>query len=623
VTSRASRSWLAAPLACVAACVCVRPQGSEYPARARLGSVTVVEEDCPESRGDAPQPADASAAGAEASARRFPAELVRRALATSTQPASREAYAGFARELNAFADASVSRGTATASPPGPVVQAIAPLGPGQVLFYPVVPAAATGADGARGAPGFESFLQSLTAERSDTASPCRVRVERNFVPEPLASPPARQTSEESATTDKPRAASDWAVNAVRLKPAFDLLAERRPGERPGHGIVLVHLDTGYTQNCQFWDAPHRYTPLRPEQGFDFFAGADDPADPMTPGSLGSRQPGHGTATGTVLSSPYDAGPLASCTPSQATDAVQGAAPGLTLVPARVSDGVVLGLPPGLALAFPRLDHRVAALAAGIYQASHGTGQLPRAHVLSISFGGADCDCPDEEREQRRKLETTLEEAEAQGLVVVAAAGQYTGVAAALRPAVFGGKHPVTFPGKWPSTIAASASDSEDKPWQDAGRGPEADVTAPGVGVWLGDTVPSASAGVANTDAVRTGDGTSFSTALVAGIAGLWLQHHGYEALHACYQGALASTYRWVLKHGGSRRPDGWKTDEFGPGIVDASAVLRTPLPSPAEVCADELPRRTPEAWARICGFTRARLPAACNPPGMSPAHTSR
>jgi subtilisin family serine protease len=230
----------------------------------------------------------------------------------------------------------------------------------------------------------------------------------------------------------------------------------------------------------------------------------------------------------------------------------------------------------------------------------------------MSLGGADCDCPDEEKAQRRKLEATLEEAEAQGLVLVAAAGQYPGVAAALRPAVFGGKHPVTFPGKWASTIAASASDVDDRPWADAGRGSEVDVTAPGVDVWLGDTVPAAAAGAASTDAVQTGSGTSFSTALVAGIASLWIQYHGYEELHGCYRGALGSTFRWLLRNGGARRPDGWNTAEFGPGIVDATGVLKARLPSPAEVCAAERSRRTPEAWARLCGYTQdPQPPAAC------------
>jgi subtilisin family serine protease len=199
--------------------------------------------------------------------------------------------------------------------------------------------------------------------------------------------------------------------------------------------------------------------------------------------------------------------------------------------------------------------------------------------------------------------------------VVAAAGQYPGVASALRFPVFGGKRPVTFPGKWASTIAVSASDPKDQPWRDAARGEEVDVTAPGVDVWRGETRPGT--GGANTDAVETGDGTSFSTALVAGIASLWIQYHGYAALHGCYQGALASTFRSVLRNGGARRPEGWRTAEFGPGIVDAEGLLKASLPRPADVCAAERRRRTPDAWARLCGFTQGTaLPAACSALGV-------
>jgi subtilisin family serine protease len=550
----------------------------------------------------------AAVAASEESARQFPGELTRQLLAATRQPTPRETFEGYTRELNAFTRARAARGPAGASPAGPAVKALVPTGPGELLVYPAaVPTGPPGAPRARGEASFEGFLQAVSS------SSCRVRVERNFVPEPDGTPPP---GESPAARGAPAAArskppTDWAAVAVRLDKALELLAARRPGEKAGHGVVLVHLDTGYTRNCQFWDAPHGYTPLNPEKGYDFFDGNDDPTDPMTPGSFQSRQPGHGTGTGTVISSPYDQGALGSCNPNQATDAVRGMAPGVTLVPARISDGVVLGLPPVLNLAFPRLDHRVAALAAGAYQAAHGTGELPKAQVLSMSLGGADCDCPPEERAQRQKLAAALLDAEAEGLIVIAAAGQYPGVAAAARFPAFGGKRPVTFPGSWESTIAVSASDLHDLPWKDAARGPEVDVTAPGVDVWRGET--RLGDGGVSSDGVDAGSGTSFSTAVVAGLASIWIQYHGYEPLHGCYQGALASTFRWVLKNGGARRPPGWKTDEFGAGIVDASGLLGARLPSPAEVCAAERPRRTKESWARLCGFTQGSPPAPCTP----------
>ena len=66
------------------------------------------------------------------------------------------------------------------------------------------------------------------------------------------------------------------------------------------------------------------------------------------------------------------------------------------------------------------------------------------------------------------------------------------------------------------------------------------------------------------------------------MCALWLSHHGRASLVARYGAArLAGVFMELLITRGVRTPPGWRTDEWGAGIVDAARLLAAPLPATA------------------------------------------
>jgi hypothetical protein len=81
--------------------------------------------------------------------------------------------------------------------------------------------------------------------------------------------------------------------------------------------------------------------------------------------------------------------------------------------------------------------------------------------------------------------------------------------------------------------------------------------------------------------VERGNGTSFAVATTAGAAALWVSYHGWATLARKYgAGHIAAVFKQILQ-ATCRTPRGWDTREYGPGIVDAKALLEAPLPDSA------------------------------------------
>ena len=165
-------------------------------------------------------------------------------------------------------------------------------------------------------------------------------------------------------------------------------------------------------------------------------------------------------------------------------------------------------------------------------------------VISMSLGGFGF----------TGLRDEIKRAYEQGVIVVAASGNQVGV--------------VVSPADYPETIAVSSSKANGRPYTEgASQGPFVTITAPGTDVWRVGVKKDGSTHVS------TSTGTSYATAHVAGVAALWLKKH--EAVIADIEPKrnIPRTFAHLLRATAQK----WDNEEyeagFGPGIVDAKALL--------------------------------------------------
>lgn len=288
----------------------------------------------------------------------------------------------------------------------------------------------------------------------------------------------------------------------------------------GDGIRIGHPDTGYTLHPNLGAEALDLTSDR-----DFLDNDDDALDPLvspddSPWPL--PFPGHGTTTASVM---VGRG-------SEATGIV-GVAPGAIVVPLRAVVSVIQLFDSDVARA---VEH----------------ARLTGCHVISISVGGKGF----------FGLEKAIQRAVEAGMIVLAAAGNNVGI--------------VVAPASYPNCLAVAATGPDDQPWPESSRGPAVDVSAPGWGVHVAGYI-----WVDNTPLARVfrSSGTSYAATHLAGVAALWLAHHGPDVLRARYGSGVQAAFLSQLRTGGSRVPAGWDSTSFGAGIVDAAAMLTAPLPA--------------------------------------------
>lgn len=312
---------------------------------------------------------------------------------------------------------------------------------------------------------------------------------------------------------------EWSLEKANVIDAWALFGNGRPGA----GVTVGHPDTGFTPHPDLAD-PER---LLVAKGFDFDDDDPDPIDDLDDEFLDN--PGHGTGTGSVIVSNRGAAPGL---PPPAF--VSGVAPFASLIPIRTTESVVLFSMRGLRRA---IDHAVA----------------KKAHVISISLGGP---LPSP------ALRSAIRRATDAGLIVLAAAGNQVGV--------------VVFPAAFEEAIAVAASTYDDEEWSGSSRGDAVDITAPGASVWRARVERGSGGSFAFS--VNRGSGTSFAVATTAGVAVLWVSFHGFRNLVTRYGAAQIARVFKSLLQSTCRTPPGWDTTNFGPGIVDARALLAAPLP---------------------------------------------
>jgi subtilisin family serine protease len=487
--------------------------------------------------------------------------------------------------------AAVNSGPFEGAANGPYLGAIVALKPTDLIFYPPQ----SGSESVVAQRGYSDFLRGIRRLEARKGRGAPVIVEKTvYFSDRNGSIPADRGQDTEAYANCDRG---WALSHLRYDDAIASLAAP-----PGTGVTIAHLDTGYSDHCEFF-ANDGTTPLDPSSGYDFFIGADDPRDPLKPNDGVIFHGGHGTGTGSVMYSPH----TSKCGLPAHPD-VRGIAPAATVVPVRVTNGIVLGLP-SLAqdlIGSGLFDARIVALSAGVLESSraHSSWVKKQADVVSISMGGQ---CRDGDW-QTGLLRCAIRQAESRGVIVVAAAGQYPFGTSILNF----GKKPVCFPGRFAGAVAIAGSTILGERWDISGRGSEVAVSAPSEWVYR------ARKDDAGNDDWGLGAGTSFGTALTAGLAALWVQKWGGSAhLRQDYGQALTSAFVLALQNAVrdpasicDSLPDGtcykdecsrkaWPAYNWGPGIVDAAALLTNSLTPPKDVCTWIAAHRPVDA-SRLC-----------------------
>lgn len=345
---------------------------------------------------------------------------------------------------------------------------------------------------------------------------------------------------------------DWQNAAADLPAAWEQLGDTGPAMYAG--IRVAHIDTGYTEHPALGFTTPEGTWLRPDLGRNFWRERneipgvgeeplrwlnerpefDGPRDNLT-----GPFAGHGTRTQSLLAGLYAPGDEDLDFP------FFGAAPGATIIPYRITDAVVV-------------DHVSDLLAKAIENAmSKG------AQVISISLGAVRPD---------REVAKAINAAYNAGVIICAAAGNV--IPWVIYPGAFG--RVVTVGG------ATTSNGSILHPWRGASRGPEVDISGPADAIRRGTTTRDGDGErfvIAN-----GGDGTSFATAMCAGIAVLWLAKRGQE-LDEEYgpdKWARIAAFKHLLR-ATAQVPADWDRNNYGPGVYQAGKLLAEPLPPRADL----------------------------------------
>ncbi len=287
----------------------------------------------------------------------------------------------------------------------------------------------------------------------------------------------------------------------------------------GAGILIGQPDTGVAIHSELGSGLDMAT------GTNIIDGTGDPTDPL---SKDMKSPGHGTGTSSAVI-------------SRPGSRVTGTAIGATLVPVRVVNSVVIG--DGFRVA-KGIDH----------------ARRNGCRIVTMSLGGPFTG---------PSLARGIVRAVKADMIVLAAAGNCVRV--------------VTYPGYDRNIIAVAGVDHRGKRWKGSCRGRAVDIAAPGENVHVARRVvvmpghnPSQSE---KADVNSRGQGTSFAVALTAGVAALWLERFGFDAIktEARRRGMFVQfLFRHALQST-AQKPAGWNSRQMGAGIVDAEKLLNTAL----------------------------------------------
>lgn len=319
----------------------------------------------------------------------------------------------------------------------------------------------------------------------------------------------------------------WVHEVIRTPQAWALTR--------GAGSTVAVIDTGHSSHQELRGA------IRTNGQKNFVEGGTDASDRFVSGIL--KNPGHGTLVCSVVGSRGTADGFGN---TGGPGAVTGSAPSADVLPIRAIKSVV--------------NFNQSTIPAAI---AHAANQ--GADVIAMALGGPT---------RVASTERALRDAVNAGVVIVCAAGNCW--PSVVFPAAYAAQGLCT-------AVAALTHDLT--PWAKTGSGPEVTLSAPGENVW-GAAKNKASD---PDNGVRSSQGTTLATSLTAGVAALWVAHHGGRAALKAKADQAGTTVQAMWVHAATRgltRPPVWRTsDQLGAGVLNADSALSAALPTGAEAPA--------------------------------------
>jgi hypothetical protein len=342
----------------------------------------------------------------------------------------------------------------------------------------------------------------------------------------------------------------WSLKQIVAEDGWEK-AQNDAGKVAGReaaGVLVGHLDTGYTKHPEVWDAVGGPRPVDPARGVNYIELGQAPVDPVPPSS-GTDNPGHGTQSSSVIVSPEG------CQLANQCGCVTGIGRGAQTAPYRVNESVILFQ------------------AANFVHALRDVAEAPvPPQLISMAMGGY----------PTYTMWKQLNRIEDRGIPAVAAAGNVVQF--------------VVWPARFRSTIAVAATTVHCRRWAGSSHGPAIDIAAPGKQVWRAGAERKQSADPVDFFNGR-GDGTTYATGQTSGATALWLAFHGgHPHLPGLVAGGTLTVALRQLLEDSAWKPNhdphppethclpllGWPPS-MGPGILHVEALLEQSLPDPATV----------------------------------------
>ena len=358
--------------------------------------------------------------------------------------------------------------------------------------------------------------------------------------------------------------SEWALaltNTLAAQKKFFL--DLKQPKRPGAGATVAVIDTGITSHPELESiqivGKQSFNPISDSD--ELLRALDETTNFAPIASLEQRlqelvtventlrlwgplmNPNHGTSSVSLVASPPSSSENPAADPLGFS--VTGTAYGAQILAAKISNSVVLTSGEGAARAIE-------------WSADNG------ADVISMSVGGL----------PTPRLFSAVESATRAGVIIVAAAGTGTGSV-------------TVYPASYKSVVGVTSVDQSCAADDQTAYSPLVDVAGPGKNAWFAWTLKHPKR-EGNTYLVRRAFGTSLSTPHVAGIAALWVAHHGRESLRKKYgRENMVWLFKYLLQARIEGQPravhdcDGRFADNggknLGSGVIDAMGLLSIDL----------------------------------------------